>query len=113
MPYFHAHVTLLLLLPCTASKLLFLLCCHLMPANPLKLACACRNAIIIAWEALPGTTATLTKDKPLNENNPVAMELTTGGGELCRCGHSALSIVDQPSGHGAEGGGRGAVSMWP
>ena len=39
-----------------------------------------RDDIIIAWQALPGTTATLNKDQPLNDRNPVAMELATGAG---------------------------------
>ncbi|PSC67081.1 Alpha-L-arabinofuranosidase 1, partial [Micractinium conductrix] len=39
-----------------------------------------RNDIIVAWQALPGTTATLTKDQPLNDRNPVAMELRSGTG---------------------------------
>ncbi|KAL4437047.1 hypothetical protein ABPG75_004186 [Micractinium tetrahymenae] len=39
-----------------------------------------RNDIIVAWEALPGTTTALTKDQPLNAKNPVAMELTAGPG---------------------------------
>eukprot|EP00887_Chlorella_sp_A99_P005257 scaffold1.g5257.t1 len=38
-----------------------------------------RNDIIIAWQALPGTNAILTKDIPLNDHNPVSMELTSGG----------------------------------
>ena len=38
----------------------------------------------MAWQPLPGTTAALTKDLPLNDRNPVAMELTAGPGELCK-----------------------------
>jgi hypothetical protein len=41
----------------------------------------CSNDIIIAWQALPGTKTALTKDKPLNPNNLVAMELSATEGE--------------------------------
>ncbi|KAL4859616.1 Alpha-L-arabinofuranosidase 1 [Chlorella vulgaris] len=39
-----------------------------------------RNDIIVAWQPLPGTTAVLTKEQPLNEHNLVSMELTAGTG---------------------------------
>ena len=38
----------------------------------------CSNDIIIAWQPLAGTTATLTRDKPLNDHNTISMELTAG-----------------------------------
>lgn len=36
--------------------------------------------IIVAWQPLPGTSSSLTKDQPLNEHNTVAMELTAQSG---------------------------------
>jgi hypothetical protein len=39
------------------------------------------NDIIVAWQPLPGTTAVLTKEQPLNEHNLVSMELTAGTGK--------------------------------
>ena len=53
------------------------------PATPPPAPLACSNDIIVAWQALPGTTATLTKDQPLNDRNPVAMELRSGTGGSC------------------------------
>ncbi|KFM27338.1 Alpha-L-arabinofuranosidase 1 [Auxenochlorella protothecoides] len=35
-----------------------------------------RNDIIVAWQALPGTTTSLTRDKPLNPTNLVSMTLS-------------------------------------
>ena len=39
-----------------------------------------RNGVIVAWHALPGTQTALSKSRPLNEGNLVAMELTAAGG---------------------------------
>lgn len=39
-----------------------------------------RNDIIVAWQPIPGTTAVLTKEQPLNPRNQVSMELTAGPG---------------------------------
>ncbi|GAB4817965.1 hypothetical protein N2152v2_005011 [Parachlorella kessleri] len=57
------------------------------------------NDIIIAWQALPGTTAALTKDRPLNNANPVAMELTTGDttGGIVNLGYWGVSVVADKS----------------
>lgn len=61
----------------------------------------CSNDIIIAWHALPGTTTTLSRSVPLNEHNPVAMELTaaqptdahTGRAGIVNDGYWGINLV--------------------
>ena len=65
---------------------------------------AARNDIIIAWQPLPGTQTALTRSRPLNPRNAVAMELTTAGaragsasagaqGGIVNSGYWGISVV--------------------
>ena len=54
----------------------------------------------MAWQPLPGTTAALTKALPLNDRNPVAMELTAGPGEPCSTAVQLYSAVQGSTGAG-------------
>lgn len=58
-----------------------------------------RDDIVIAWQALPGTTAALSREKPLNAMNTVSMELTTGQGTggVINTGYWGVSLVKETS----------------